>query len=418
MSARGTWPERGSRSFFATSAATLSITIVGSLPAFLIAALAVEIRQTIPFPSSAIGICFGVFFGASAIGSVIAGPLFTRISTERTISTAALLTSLSLVGLSFIPAWYYAIPWLAIGGLANGVAQLAANLLITESLAAGRHGFAFGVKQAGVPATILIAGFAVPGLALTVGWEWVLRAAAVAAFAYLYFTPRPVPQPRRRQRNASVRQRVPLAALACLSIAVFFGAAAADSLAAFFIDSAVATGITPARAGLLLAAGGAACVTARLVAGYLADSRIVNPLMAVSVFLGVAAVSYTILITDTKVSAYATPLYFAAGWGWPGLLYFAVARDNPGREAFATGIVQGGTFAGAVIGPVIFGILVTHVSYRSAWATATAWMAVAAIGVYATLRMFRATSTNVASQATVPRGPSRTLYSDEASPHQ
>jgi predicted MFS family arabinose efflux permease len=63
----------------------------------------------------------------------------------------------------------------------------------------------------------------------------------------------------------------------------------------------------------------------------------------------------------------ATPLAFGAGWGWPGLFNLAVAREYPEAPGAASGVTQTGTYVGAVLGPVIFGALVEHASYRVAW---------------------------------------------------
>jgi MFS family permease len=68
----------------------------------------------------------------------------------------------------------------------------------------------------------------------------------------------------------------------------------------------------------------------------------------------------------------AAPLAFSTAWAWPGLFNLAVVRANPSNPASATGITQTGQFIGAVVGPVLFGIVAEHAGFRAAWLTAGA----------------------------------------------
>ena len=58
---------------------------------------------------------------------------------------------------------------------------------------AHRQGLSFGVKQAAIPVSTLLAGAAVPTVALTVGWRWAFVAAAVAALTALALVPAQAP---------------------------------------------------------------------------------------------------------------------------------------------------------------------------------------------------------------------------------
>ena len=62
--------------------------------------------------------------------------------------------------------------------------QLASNLTLARSVPASRLGLSFGIKQAAIPIATLLAGAAVPTVALTIGWRWAyLIGAAVALLA-------------------------------------------------------------------------------------------------------------------------------------------------------------------------------------------------------------------------------------------
>jgi MFS family permease len=74
----------------------------------------------------------------------------------------------------------------------------------------------------------------------------------------------------------------------------------------------------------------------------------------------------------------ATLVAFGLGWSWPGLLHHAALKAYPESPALATGYMQTGTFLGALVGPLTFGLVVEHASYRWAWSMAAAAVLLAA----------------------------------------
>src|SRR5690606_21196443 len=64
-------------------------------------------------------------------------------------------------------------------------------------------------------------------------------------------------------------------------------------------------------------------------------------------------------------------LAYILGWAWPGLLHFAIVRDNHGNAATATSFLMGGLSAGSAFGPLFFGFLIAATSYQAAWITCT-----------------------------------------------
>ena len=90
---------------------------------------------------------------------------------------------------------------------------------------------------------------------------------------------------------------------------------------------------------------------------------------------------------------------FGAGWGWPGLFNFAVVVRNPGSAAAATGITQTGVYAGAGIGPLVFGQIVERVSLPAAWFTAAAAAALAALIVARSRRLERGAGQDASTPA-------------------
>jgi predicted MFS family arabinose efflux permease len=272
--------------------------------------------------------------------------------------------------------------WLAIGGVANALAQPAANLFIARTVRDSRLGIAFAIKQSGVPVATLLGGLAVPGIALTVGWRWAFVAAALLPMAGGLALPRvgrdrqadesPAPSP---PAPAPPPRKPPsLRPLIVLGAGIGFGAAAAGTLGAFLVNAAVAAGIAEGSSGLLVSAGSAVGIAVRLLAGSRADRRTGGHLRVVSLMLVAGAASYGLFATGRPaLLILATPLAFGAGWGWPGLFNLAIVRAHPSAPGAASGVTQTGTYLGAVIGPVAFGAVVEVASYRAAWALAAAF---------------------------------------------
>jgi MFS family permease len=87
---------------------------------------------------------------------------------------------------------------LGLSAAANALGQLSSNSALARHVPAHRQGLSFGVKQAAIPVSTLLAGAAVPTIALTAGWRWAFGAAAGAARAALAAIPAQQPGPVRR----------------------------------------------------------------------------------------------------------------------------------------------------------------------------------------------------------------------------
>jgi predicted MFS family arabinose efflux permease len=278
---------------------------------------------------------------------------------------------------------------LAVAGAANAVCQPAANLLIARAVPPNRQGLGFAIKQSAIPMATLLAGFAVPSLALTLGWRWAYVAAAALALGTVPLVPATPPPPppaepaltdpeqqrQRRQRKADV----PAGLMVLLTIGIGFGAAAGGTLGSFLVSAAVDAGISEGAAGLLLTAGSLAGIVVRLAAGAQADRRDGDHLRVVALMLAVGAGTFALLATGQPWAyVFAGPAGFCTAWAWPGLFNLAVVQANPSYPAAATGITQTGTYIGAVSGPLLFGVLADHTSYPVAWLVAAGFAVVAA----------------------------------------
>jgi MFS family permease len=360
-------------------------TTAGALPVFLLGGLAVLVRAELGFSETQLGLATTVYFAGSTLAAAPAGWAAERLGARRTTLVGVGLAGLALVGIALGARTYLMLlPLLALGGAANALAQLGANLALAREVPPGRQGLAFGVKQAAVPLATLLAGLAVPVVGLTVGWRWAFGGAALVVLAYPPLAPRSDVPPRRA--HAAMREGDAAAGpLLILAVAGALGAAALNSFGAFAVESAVALGWSAGAAGALYALGSGCGIVARVANGWQADRRGGRHLPIVAALLTGGAIGVALLGTAGTV-AVGTIVVFAAGWSWPGLFNFAVVRLNPHAPAAATGITQTGVFVGGMLGPLGFGALVEASSYPVAWRVA----ALALVGAAALVLLGRA----------------------------
>jgi MFS family permease len=358
------------------------------LPVFLVGALAVQIRHELSFGTAALGFLTAAFFGTAALSSFGFGRLAERLGPVGSMQASGLLSALVLIAIAVFGRSYgLLLVMLAAGGLANGLAQPAANLYVARVVDVRRQGLAFAVKQSAIPIATLLGGLAVPAFGLTVGWRWAFAVGSLLALVGIVLVGTAVAErPARAVGSAPRRSQAVRSALLPLCIGVGLGAGAAGALGTFLVTSGVEYGLNRAAAGLLAAFGSAICVFVRIVAGLRADRLGSGHLRTVATLLGLGAVAYAVMALGNPVAfVLLTPLAFGAGWGWPGLFNLAVVLANPDAPAAATGITQSGTYLGAMAGPVVFGWVAGAVGFGAAWLTA----AVAAASAMVAIRVGR-----------------------------
>lgn len=338
------------------------------MPAFLTGGLAVQVRQELGFGEAALGLAVALFFAFASISSVVSGRVVERIGSHRSMRLSAVASAASLLGVSlFARSWTLLVACLVVGGFANAVAHPATHLSLAREIPSNRQGFSFGIKQAAIPTATLLAGLAVPFLALTVGWRWAFAGGALLALIVAFLVPPETHKgvPKVKEARAGDVRTGPLILLA---IGIGLGSTAATPLGAFIVESAVAAGIEAGRAGLLLALGSVVGITIRVLFGYLADGMSSGRLRLVAGMLVAGAFGFVMLATRIDYLLVAgTMLAFGAGWGWPGIFNFAIVKSNPGAPAAATGITQTGASAGAALGPLLFGLVLQATDYTTAW---------------------------------------------------
>lgn len=382
-----------SRRPIATLLQAVYVTTTGVLPAFLLGALAVQIREDLQLGPAKMGMAAATLFAVSGILARPLGGVVQRLGAGRGMAISAALAALGLAGAGAAPSFSILVAALFIGGMANAMAQPSANLGISRSIGDNRLGLAFGIKQSSIPAASMLAGLAVPGIALVLGWRYAFfSGAALATILALWtlFRGQHPTGPTTPESHTEDRG-TPRAGLVVLTIGAGLAAAASTSLGIFLVDSAVLTGIPQGTAGTLFAVSAMLGLGVRILLGALMDrmpGR--SPYVLIANLLVAGVPGYLLLSVGTEaLVVFGALLAYSAGWTWPGLLHFAIVRDNRLAAASATGVVQTGLSLGAAGGPLGFGFLAGGTSYSTAWAATGAVALAAAITFRIGRRMVR-----------------------------
>jgi MFS family permease len=272
---------------------------------------------------------------------------------------------------------------LVAGGAVYGLANPSANKALAEVVPPERRGIVFGLKHSGIPTSTLLAGLAVPTLALTIGWRYAFAfAALLLPVIWLLLAkdsdgPIHLASSERTPHGVgpmSTRQIVGLAAAAALATW------AAVSLSTFLIAAAVDASLSEAGAGLLLFVGSLTSIGMRVVAGSITDRRGSRGFVGLAVLMGVGSLVFVALSGAGGLWFVGLVLLaFTTGWGWPGLMTFTVVNANIATPAASSAITQAGVFLGAGVGPLVLGWLIDNVSRTASWITVALCLGVASV---------------------------------------
>ncbi|MET8153095.1 MFS transporter [Actinoplanes sp. NPDC049668] len=364
----------------------LTTTIACSVPVFLVGGLAVQIGDELDFTPAGLGLAVSAYFGASALASVPAGALVERYGSTTIARAGIALASATLLTIAVAATSLWTlIAILALGAGANSMGQLASNTSLSRHVPVRRQGLSFGLKQAAIPVSTLLAGAAVPAVALTVGWRWAFVLAAAGAAGALLLVPSERAAAKRPETGNGERAT---AALVVIGAGATLAAGSANALGTFLVDSAVARGLAPGAAGLALTLGGAVCVLTRLLGGWQADRFPAHQIAVIAGLLVAGAAGLALMAAPSPVTlVLGVVLGFGLGWAWPGLMNFAVVRLHPQAPAAATSITQTGVYAGGCLGPLCLGALAATAGYPAMWTAAALAMLCAAAAMVAGSRM-------------------------------
>jgi MFS family permease len=372
----------------------VSSLVLVALPFFMVGGLAVQIKEELGLTEAALGAAVTIGFLSGAVSSPFGGRIADRIGPRSSIYVGCGLGMASLIGLgTSTSGWGLLVAFLCVGGVGVALADPGLAILVSRSIPLERQGLAFGVKEASIPAATLVAGLAVPAIALTIGWRWAFLVGALPLTLILILLPRlettgrPTPAGTEDSDEASPPPR--RRALLLTAVAAALGTTAASGVGIFLTDSAVAMGMSPANAGLLLAAGSVAGIAARVTTGVLADRTGGPQFKLIAMMLAFGAVTMALggsgnpwLLLVGTIGA------FTGGWAWTGIFFLSLVKTHPHRPGAVAGIGTAGLGMGNAAGPVLFGVVAGTWSFAAAWIGAAIVAGIAAILMATARRMF------------------------------
>lgn len=381
--------------------------VLAALPVFLVGGLAVQVRADLGFDEAALGAAVTGSFVVGALAAPVAGRVADRLGARRSILVGAGFAVAAALGVGFLATSLATLAaFLAVAGLGFSFMDPGLGILVAATVPPARQGLAFGIKEAAVPAATLLAGLAVPLVAVTVGWRWAFLLVAGPAVALVVLLSATTvgdddaTGDRARPRRAATTDTPATTAddaatrrlLVLVAVAAGLGSAAASGVGVFLTESATAAGLDPAAAGTLLAVGSATGVVARIAAGARADHTRGSQLGLMQGMLAVGAATMLVGATGSVVAlVVGTVGTFAAGWAWSGLLFLSLVRLRPDAPGRATGIGLSGLAIGNAVGPLGFGFLAST-SYTTAWLAAAGAATAAAIVLGVARRRVTATT--------------------------
>lgn len=379
-------------------AATMLVQAMVAMAIGILPVLSPILAETYGVDASLIGIYSSLVF-AGAIGfTLLGGTLVRRFGAVRISQIAVLLAAGALIA-SVLGPLIGMVAFAVVTGMGYGLATPAASHILARVTPANRRGIVFSMKQSAVPLGGLLAGLIAPVAAAYLGWQWaaVSMAAAVAVTA-LIIRPLRIELDDDRDPNYPVSARAPFASIAMVmrhprlrTLAVTTLSFTAFHASVFAIFTAFLVGhggLTLIVAGQVFAAMQMAGVAARIGFGWLTDHVLParRLLVVIGVGMGVAGAVVGQLGPDWPIEgvfAMAIMLGIVVG-GWPGIYLAEIVRVvPPDQVSTATGGTVAFSFAGVVVGPALFSVVIAvSGSYALAFALFGLNAAVIAVGLW------------------------------------
>lgn len=349
---------------------TLAVTLNAFciLPSFLLSGLSGPIGGELHLDAAVVGVAFSGFWTVASLTAFPLARLAERWGPVRALRVAGLVaTGLCLVFALGARTPVLLVIALAVIGVTPALATPAVNMVIMSAVRTRRRALAFAVASASPVVALMVAGAAGPALEHLVGWRWSFviagAAAGVVAVAVRATTSAAAPAAPAAE-VAGVRIRP----LAVMMSGVLAGNLAIGAATAFLVLAAPTEGVPTGTASLAIAIAAGSSIVFRILLALLVDRRGTDPLPLCMVLLGCGACGYAALAIGGPAGfLIGLGLVLVPGWSWISLLVHGVMSRYRRAVAAASGVVQIAYFIGGVVGPAVFGALVTVASYRASW---------------------------------------------------
>jgi MFS family permease len=254
---------------------SVAIVTLSTQAVFLVGAAFFQLGPEFGLRPIHLGVLTAAFFLTAAVTSAPLGRWVQRVGWQRAMvlnmrSTALVLAMVPLVARS---GW-------SLGGLliaaamVYGASNPAANQALADHTNPARQATIFGAKHAGIPASTLLAGLAVPLVVERYGWRWSFVVAAILALIVSFLVPRGVLSAREVRGVDAPAEPVRTTStkdLLFLAVGSSFATWGAIALGTYLVTATVSIGFSASAAGLLQFVGSAVSIVARVLAGVITD---------------------------------------------------------------------------------------------------------------------------------------------------
>jgi MFS family permease len=348
---------------------TAGLLVATVLPEYLVASLAVAMREDFAFGNTEIALAVGISFAVMAVISPLARRAIDRIGMRRGVALAIGLVALSSLAIGGLARSAEAvIALMVVNGIGGGIGSPTFSALLARSVGEDVQGTAFGVLTSAPQMSAFAGGLALPLIAVPLDWRlaFALPAALVLACwialsrsGRLDVAPAPVV---REERHRGLRS------IHAIAVATALASAGGIGMRSFLVVAAVSAGVQRGAAGLLLSATGLIAIGSRLGFGVLGDRRPGDSLRRAAGLMLLCAGGYALMALDTTLLLVAGALIAGGiGWGWQAPLSLAVVSRNREATAHAVGIQLSGFYVGALAGPLLVAFAVSQSGYPAAW---------------------------------------------------
>jgi MFS family permease len=379
-------------------ASMLAIQVMISLCVLALGVMMPAVSADLAIDPKLVGVFTAIIYAVAAGLALLAAEPIVRLGAVRVCQFALLMAAIGLAlnALAMVAATVIAVLFI---GMAQGPINPAAAHVLAQRVPRQWFGIVFSLKQSGTPIGFALSGLLFPFLLGHFGWRGAsLIAAAMAIIAIVAVellrsridvvvtAGRPATPIWR-----SVRFVLAHPQLRVLGWSAFIYVVAQHTFTFYLVTYLYEhCGLSIARAGLLLAISQLAGTAVRLLSGALGDR------MARMLVLGWTGMAMTVGCVAIGLIGADTPFWLIAlivvGYGsvvssWNGTSQAEFVHLAPSGEAAAMAAVQTAlAFSGAVIGPPLFALIASTLSYRAAFWTVAACVLAAAVWQLAAAR--------------------------------
>jgi MFS family permease len=350
----------------------LAVQALTSASSQAIPVLATDAARSFGVAEDRVGFFVSTSYFVAMIGALFGGTYATRYGAIRISQVALCFCALGLLVFTVGSAWIL-LPAAFVLGLAYGPATPASSLILARVTPPRLLNVVFSIKQTGVPLGGMIAGGIIAPLVVFLGWQaaaWALAGVCLGLAVLLQplrarlDIERPnagLPSLRQLFRPLKTLMGMPeLRRLSLISISFSAIQVCLSTYLVIFLIERNGAGLI--AAGLVLTVTQLAGVGGRILWGSVADwtqrPRLLLALLGLAMTAGAVGMSFVDRSWPQEALIALLVLFGGTAIGWNGVFLAEVARlAGPARAGEITGATAVFTFAGPLLGPSLFSLI-------------------------------------------------------------